>query len=84
MDKTARYSPVLLAILVAHLREILEGQDMSLVWRRDGPASLPARHESRVAAYRQSASLKTGALFRLVGQLVTEDTRHDELMTQVG
>lgn len=84
MDKTARDFPTLLPFLVANLREILEGQDLSLVWRRDGTDSLPSTYEARLAAYRRSAWLKTGALFRLVGQLVAEGPEHDALMTQVG
>lgn len=84
MNKTVREQPQLIPALLGNLEEILEGQDMSLVWRRDGLHSLPRTHEERVAAYRQSASLKTGALFRLCAQLVSEDNTHDELMTRVG
>ncbi|KAL8722763.1 MAG: hypothetical protein Q9225_000824 [Loekoesia sp. 1 TL-2023] len=76
--------PELVPVLVRNLEEILEGQDMSLVWRRDGPSSLPPQHEDRVRAYRKSANLKTGALFRMLGQLIFEDHSQDELMTRVG
>lgn len=54
------------------LRDILEGQDMSLVWRRDGISGFPITAKDRVAAYRRMASLKTGSLFRL---LVTLSSR---------
>ena len=84
MDKTVRLFPDLLGSLISNLVEIMEGQDMGLVWRRDGVASLPRSHEERVSAYQHSASLKTGALFRLCGQLVAGDGRWDELMTRVG
>lgn len=84
MNKAMRQQPQLVPSLLQNLEEILEGQDMSLVWRRDGIGSLPLQHEDRVTAYRRSAHLKTGALFRLVGQLVSGDNSHDELMTRVG
>lgn len=64
-----------------NLEEILHGQDLSLVWRRDGLSSLPAGAEERMAAYREMASLKTGALFRLMGQLVLEDKSADKTLT---
>lgn len=66
-----------------NLSEILEGQDLSLVWRRDGLASFPTLPVERVAAYKHMASLKTGALFRLLGQLVLEDHSLDETLTLV-
>lgn len=84
MNKTSREQPQLISFLLQTLEEVLEGQDMSLVWRRDGVRSLPLRHEDRVTAYHRCASLKTGALFRLVGQLVAEDHSNDELMARVG
>ncbi|MCJ1243268.1 hypothetical protein MMC30_000465 [Trapelia coarctata] len=84
MNKTAKEQPQLIPFLLQNLEEVLEGQDISLVWRRDGLQSLPPRHEDRITAYRRSAYLKTGALFRLVGQLVSEDHSNDELMTRVG
>ncbi|KAF8538052.1 prenyl transferase [Trichophaea hybrida] len=84
MNKTLKEQKQLIPFLLQNLEEVLEGQDMSLVWRRDGIRSLPLRHEDRVTAYRRCASLKTGALFRLVGQLVTEDHSNDELMARVG
>ena len=59
------------------------GQDISLVWRRDGFEDCTDR-ESALKTYRQSAYLKTGALFRLVGQLVYGSHEKDALMSQVG
>lgn len=64
-----------------NLSDILEGQDQSLVWRRDGLAAFPTRPDERVAAYQRMASLKTGALFRLLGQLVLENQSLDETLT---
>lgn len=84
MNKTLREKPQLYPFLLQNLEEILEGQDISLVWRRDGLSRLPRLHEDRVKAYRRSAYLKTGALFRLVGQLVAENYSNDDLMTRVG
>lgn len=69
--------------LMRNLSEILEGQDLSLVWRRDGLAAFPTLPDERVAAYQRMASLKTGALFRLLGQLVLENQSLDETLTLV-
>ena len=84
MNETMKQQPQLVPFLLQSLEEVLEGQDISLVWRRDGLQRLPKRQEDRISAYRRSAYLKTGALFRLVGQLVSEDHSFDELMTRVG
>lgn len=84
MNKALMDQPQLVPPLLRSLEEILDGQDISLVWRRDGIKRLPSRHEDRMNAYRQSAYLKTGALFRLLGQLVFEDQSHDDLLTRVG
>ena len=59
------------------------GQDVSLVWRRDGFEFMPDQ-ESALELYRHSAYLKTGALFRLVGQLVFLNNEQDEIMSQLG
>ena len=40
--------------------------------------------ESALKLYRHSAYLKTGALFRLVGQLVFGNHDQDEVMSAVG
>ena len=60
-----------------------KGQDMSLVWRRDG-FEHTLDQESALDIYRHSAYLKTGALFRLVGQLVFGSDEKDKVMSQVG
>lgn len=82
--RTQRTRPELVPIFLENLAEIHEGQDISLVWRRDGAKAMPKTKSECLKAYRRGASLKTGALFRLVGQLVTEDKSKDELMTRVG
>lgn len=69
--------------LTKDLEEILEGQDMSLVWRRDGLGSFPTSAIDRVAAYRKMASLKTGALFRLLGHTVLGNESMDDTFTMV-
>ncbi|RDH28588.1 terpenoid synthase [Aspergillus welwitschiae] len=83
LNRTVHEFPRLAPFLMQCLEEILEGQDMSLVWRRDGLASFPVAPKERDAAYRQMASLKTGALFRLLGQLVLENKSMDATMTTV-
>lgn len=83
LNRTVHEFPRLAPFLMQCLEEILEGQDMSLVWRRDGLASFPVGPKERDAAYRQMASLKTGALFRLLGQLVLENKSMDATMTTV-
>ena len=65
------------------LEDILSGQDVSLIWRRDGLDSFPTAAADRVAAYRRMTSLKTGALFRLLGHLVLENDSMDETLTLV-
>ena len=65
------------------LQDILEGQDISLVWRRDGIRAFPTATADRLAAYRRMASLKTGSLFRLLGHLVLENDSMDETLTTV-
>ncbi|KAL7626888.1 hypothetical protein AAE478_003662 [Parahypoxylon ruwenzoriense] len=84
LNRTTQEFPRLAPWLTQSLAEILEGQDISLIWRRDGLASFPEAHSDRVMAYRRMASLKTGALFRLLGQLVLENRSMDDTMSQVG
>ncbi|PWY78298.1 terpenoid synthase [Aspergillus heteromorphus CBS 117.55] len=81
LNETVQRFPTLAPFLLQNLEEVLEGQDLSLIWRRDGLSSLPTKPEERVAAYRKMASLKTGALFRLLGQLVMENKTMDDTMT---
>jgi len=75
--------PSMVPYILENLAEIHEGQDISLVWRRDNFPDFPDRKQA-LAAYRKSAYLKTGALFRLCGQLVFGNHENDELMSQVG
>ena len=75
--------PGLAPWLMQDLEDILEGQDLSLVWRRDGLAGFPVDAVDRVNAYRHMASLKTGSLFRLLGHLVLENQSMDETLTLV-
>ncbi|KKK13523.1 hypothetical protein ARAM_006149 [Aspergillus rambellii] len=81
LNATVQRFPNLAPFLMQNLEEILQGQDLSLVWRRDGLSSLPAAADEKLAAYRKMASLKTGALFRLLGQLVLENKSADHTMT---
>ncbi|KAL4785220.1 isoprenoid synthase domain-containing protein [Aspergillus varians] len=81
LNETVKQWPKLAPFLMQNLEEILHGQDLSLVWRRDGLNSLPTEAKERMAAYREMASLKTGALFRLMGQLVLEDKSADKTLT---
>ncbi|KAK6835390.1 Geranylgeranyl pyrophosphate synthase atmG [Aspergillus parasiticus] len=83
LNRTVHEFPELAPWLLQCLEEILEGQDLSLVWRRDGLSAFPVQPEERVAAYRQMAYLKTGALFRLVGQLVLENQSYDDTLSRV-
>ncbi|PYI03146.1 terpenoid synthase [Aspergillus sclerotiicarbonarius CBS 121057] len=83
LNRTVHEFPTLAPFLMQCLEEILEGQDLSLVWRRDGLSSFPVDPKERDAAYRRMASLKTGALFRLLGQLVLENQTLDSTMTTV-
>nr|UOH28370.1 AceC [Aspergillus alliaceus] len=83
LNQTTKEFPNLAPWLMQDLQDILEGQDISLVWRRDGVSSFPTAATDRVAAYRRMASLKTGALFRLLGHLVLENDSMDETLTLV-
>ncbi|EAW12090.1 polyprenyl synthetase family protein [Aspergillus clavatus NRRL 1] len=83
LRKTTVEFPQLAPWLMQDLEDILAGQDLSLVWRRDGLSSFPNHAPERDAAYRRMASLKTGALFQLLGHLVLEDSSMDKTMTQI-
>ncbi|KAI0836663.1 prenyl transferase [Hypoxylon sp. FL0890] len=84
LNKTAQEFPRLAPWVTESLAEILEGQDISLIWRRDGLSSFPKAHDDRLIAYRHMSSLKTGALFRLLGRLVHENRSMDDTLSQVG
>ncbi|KAJ6179015.1 hypothetical protein N7519_009476 [Penicillium mononematosum] len=83
LNKTTKDFPNLAPWLMQDLQDILEGQDISLVWRRDGISAFPIATAERVAAYRRMASLKTGSLFRLLGHIVLENDSMDETLTTV-
>ncbi|KAJ5742016.1 hypothetical protein N7533_011425 [Penicillium manginii] len=84
LAQTVDKFPSLSTWLVNDLRDILQGEDMSLVWRRDGICGFPTAPADRVAVYRQMVSLKTGSLFRLLGHLVLENKSMDETFSIVG
>jgi geranylgeranyldiphosphate transferase len=81
LNETVTRFPKLAPFLLQCLEEILHGQDLSLIWRRDGLNSFPTTAEERMAAYREMVSLKTGALIRLMGQLALEDKSKDRTLT---
>ncbi|KAF9888703.1 hypothetical protein FE257_008461 [Aspergillus nanangensis] len=81
LNETVQRFPQLSPFLMQSLEEILEGQDISLLWRRDGLCHLPSDAQGRIEAYRKMARLKTGGLFRLLGQLVLENHSMDSTMT---
>jgi len=82
-DKTMKEYPQLAPFLLQNLEDIFEGEDISLVWRRDGIKALPSTKKARNRAYRRYASLRRGALYRLTGQLVAEDHSCDDLMSNM-
>lgn len=84
LAQTAKEFPSLSVWLTNDLRDVLEGHDMSLVWRRDGPRGFPADAVARERAYRKMVSLKTGGLFRLLGHLVLDNDSMDETFTTLG
>jgi geranylgeranyldiphosphate transferase len=81
--KCQRERPEVVPFLLDCITEIHQGQDDSLVWRRDG-FDFPKDIDSALDKYRHCASLKTGALFRLVGQLITCSHEKDEVMSEYG
>lgn len=85
INRAMRQRPVLGAELVKALEQILEGQDLSLVWRRDGLKSFNFDDDERVPAYKNMAQLKTGTLFVLLGRLLNDgDDRLDDLLARFG
>lgn len=81
--KCSKERPSLVPFILTNLTQIHKGQDISLVWRRYGFHDCNDR-KTALHMYRDCASLKTGALFRLLGQLLFESHEKDELMSQVG
>lgn len=82
-DRCREKRPALIPFILQNLTEIHKGQDISLVWRRDGLPTFSSQKEA-LDAYRHCAHLKTGGLFRLVGQLITGGHEKDDLMSKVG
>ncbi|CAD6593962.1 MAG: hypothetical protein ASARMPRED_008248 [Alectoria sarmentosa] len=83
IGKCTQERPSLVPFVLDNLAQIHKGQDISLVWRRDGFQACKDR-QAALDIYRNCASLKTGALFRLLGQLLFESHEKDEMMSQVG
>ncbi|KAF1996432.1 terpenoid synthase [Amniculicola lignicola CBS 123094] len=81
--KIQQQRPEMMPFLTECVTQIHKGQDIALVWRRDG-FELPYNVEDALKAYRHSAWLKTGALFMLVGQLITLSHDKDDLMSDYG
>lgn len=85
INRALRDRQVLGVELMNALEKILQGQDISLVWRRDGLKSFPLDQQERIAAYREMAHLKTGTLFVLLGRLVNDGKKDlDDLLTRFG
>jgi geranylgeranyldiphosphate transferase len=83
LRRTTIEFPRLAPWLMQDLEQILEGQDLSLLWRRDGLSGFPVGQRERTDAYRRMASLTTDALFRLLDHLVLENRSMDETLTHI-
>ncbi|GKZ24836.1 hypothetical protein AbraIFM66951_005123 [Aspergillus brasiliensis] len=80
LAKVAEHRPAVLRLVMNDIYEIHNGQDISLVWRRDG---LPEMDKATaLSTYRQMAYWKTGAIFRAIGHLVFGDESRDEIFTR--
>lgn len=85
INRSMREQPVLGVELLKALEQILEGQDLSLVWRRDGLKAFNYHDEDRIRAYKRMAGLKTGTLFVLLGRLVNDGgDQLDDLLSRFG
>nr|J7FJH2.1 RecName: Full=Prenyltransferase idtC; AltName: Full=Indole-diterpene biosynthesis cluster protein C; Flags: Precursor [Claviceps paspali]AFO85422.1 prenyl transferase [Claviceps paspali] len=86
INRAMRTRPVLGAELVRALELILEGQDLSLVWRRDGLAAFDAEEGGdKVSVYKKMAQLKTGTLFVLLGRLLNDGgAQLDDVLLRLG
>ncbi|KAK7984583.1 histone deacetylase [Apiospora arundinis] len=86
INRTVRQKPQLAAEIMKALENILEGQDLSLVWRRDGlEDSFPSDDIGRRTEYKRMAQLKTGTLFVLLGRLLNNgEDDLDDKMTRFG
>ncbi|KYK60563.1 prenyl transferase [Drechmeria coniospora] len=85
INRALRERPVLGIALLQALESILQGQDLSLVWRRDGLRSFRYEGIESLAAYKKMAALKTGTLFVLMGRLLRDGgDDDDDLLTRFG
>jgi hypothetical protein len=85
INRSMRERPVLGLELLKALEQILEGQDLSLVWRRDGLQAFNFADEERVPAYKNMAQLKTGMLFVLLGRLLNDGgDQLDDMFSRFG
>lgn len=85
INRALRERPVLGVELLKALENILRGQDLSLVWRRDGLKSFRYQGDERIVAYKNMAALKTGTLFVLLGRLLNDGGDElDDLLTRFG
>ncbi|RYP42593.1 hypothetical protein DL767_000117 [Monosporascus sp. MG133] len=85
INRALRERLVLGLELLMALQNILQGQDLSLVWRRDGLTSFQYQAGERVMAYKNMAVLKTGTLFVLLGRLLNDGGHDlDDLLTRFG
>ncbi|KAH8897625.1 prenyl transferase [Thozetella sp. PMI_491] len=85
INRAMREFPVLGTELLEALEQILEGQDISLVWRRDGLQAFAFGADERVLAYKNMAQLKTGTLFVLLGRLLNDGGNQlDDLFLRFG
>ncbi|ATZ50193.1 Bcpax1 [Botrytis cinerea B05.10] len=83
IEKCRSAKPSAIPAILDNLTQIHKGQDESLVWRRDG-FDKGLDRAAALTRYRECASLKTGALFRLIGQLATGSHEKDQLMSDFG
>nr|AGN73098.1 prenyl transferase [Epichloe aotearoae] len=85
INRAMKEQPVLGIELLKALELILEGQDMSLVWRRDGLRSFESHGEESLLTYKKMALLKTGTLFVLLGRLLNQGGHQlDDLLGRFG
>jgi geranylgeranyldiphosphate transferase len=85
INRALKDRPVLGVELLKALEQILEGQDLSLIWRRDGFKAFNYGDDERVPAYKRMAQLKTGTLFVLLGRLLNDGgDQLDDLCVRFG
>nr|AFO69288.1 prenyl transferase [Periglandula ipomoeae] len=85
INRAMKEQPVLGMELLRALELILEGQDMSLVWRRDGLRAFNFQGDESLLMYKRMALLKTGTLFVLLGRLLNDGGNQlDDLLGRFG